>query len=812
VIRLDNIVKDYISGEQITHALKGVSLSFRQSEFVTVLGPSGCGKTTLLNIIGGLDRYTSGNLLINHRSTKAYRDNDWDAYRNHSIGFVFQSYNLINHISVLANVELALTLSGVSFKERKERAKKALIDVGLENEIHKLPNQLSNGQMQRVAIARALINNPQIVLADEPTGALDSETSLQVMALLKEIAQDRLVIMVTHNPELARTYATRIVYLNDGVLTDDSNPFIEEEKKSEKLIKDYPKKEKLKTSMSFLSALSLSLRNLATKKSRTILTAFAGSIGIIGIALILSISSGFSEYMHQLQLDTLSTYPLTIQKETTDYWHLVYHARHDSEGQEYPRDEEISSNLVTSNFIESVGESGHVNDLKSLRNHLESEEIKEKYQNDYSAIQYVYNTNYRIYSNTYDETTNTRLYPLNIPASFNASRYLGVAKIYEEMLDNKKLIESQYELLAGEYLDIDIEEDTNKVAIILDKYNRLPDYTIASLGLISIEDLMEGKDFKITFNDMLDVKLKLVPAATLYKKNNENKYEGITNNPLLVKDVLDDKDESIDVEVGAILRPRENITATSISGSIAYLSSLTKEIIKITNETDVVKDQLATPDIDVTTNAPFVAPTTLDNRISEFGICDLETPRTIHIYPTSFEGKDRLVEMIEDYNDEREINEQIMYTDYVDILMTSMTKMINAITAILIAFVSISLIVSSIMIGVITYISVLERTKEIGILRSIGARKYDISLVFNAETLLIGAFSGVLGVIIGIILNWPANIIIKKYFQVGVIAALPWYAIFALIGISTTLTLIAGLIPSRIAANKDPVVALRSDL
>ena len=307
MIRLDNIVKDYISGEQITHALKGVSLSFRQSEFVTVLGPSGCGKTTLLNIIGGLDRYTSGNLLINHRSTKAYRDNDWDAYRNHSIGFVFQSYNLINHISVLANVELALTLSGVSFKERKERAKKALIDVGLENEIHKLPNQLSNGQMHRVAIARALINNPQIVLADEPTGALDSETSLQVMALLKEIAQDRLVIMVTHNPELARTYATRIVYLNDGVLTDDSNPFIEEEKKSEKLIKDYPKKEKLKTSMSFLSALSLSLRNLATKKSRTILTAFAGSIGIIGIALILSISSGFSEYMHQLQLDTLST-------------------------------------------------------------------------------------------------------------------------------------------------------------------------------------------------------------------------------------------------------------------------------------------------------------------------------------------------------------------------------------------------------------------------------------------------------------------------------------------------------------------------
>lgn len=808
MIKLDNIVKDYVSGEQATHALKGISLNFRQNEFVAILGPSGCGKTTLLNIVGGLDRYTSGDLLINERSTKQYKNHDWDAYRNHSIGFVFQSYNLINHISVLANVELALTLSGVSRKERREKAQKALIDVGLEEKIDKLPNQLSNGQMQRVAIARALINNPQIVLADEPTGSLDSETSLQVMEILKEIAKDRLVIMVTHNPELAANYATRIVRLNDGLLIDDSNPFIQKEENTNEEVETLTKKQKAKTSMSFLSALALSFRNLATKKSRTILTSFAGSIGIIGIAMILSISSGFSDYMYQVQLDTLSTYPLTLQKETTDYWHLLNDARSDNEGNEYPKEEEISSNPITSTFIEAVDSSGHVNDLKSFKAHLEKEEFKEKYQEDYSAIQYVYQTNFRIYSNVYSETSNTRLYPLNIPAEFNASRYLGVAKIYEEMLDNKKLIASQFELLSGNYLDVNNDQDTHKVAIILDKYNRLPDYTLASLGLISIQDLMLGKDYKITFEDMLNVKLKLVPAATLYAKNSEDKYAGITNTPSIVKDVLD---QSITLEVGAILRPRENISATSLSGNIAYLSTLTKDIINITNSTSVAIDQLLTPDIDVTTNAPFVAPTTLQTRISEFGICDLETPTTIHIYPTSFEGKDHLVEMIDDYNSIRPLNSQIMYTDYVDVLMSSMTKMINAITTILIAFVSISLIVSCIMIGVVTYISVLERTKEIGLLRSIGARKRDISRVFNAETLLIGAFAGALGVLLAVILNWPVNALIKKYIQVGVVAVLPWYAVFVLIAISTILTLIAGLIPSRIAANKDPVVALRTD-
>lgn len=810
MIRLENITKDYVTGEQVTHALRGVSLGFRECEFVAILGTSGCGKTTMLNIIGGLDQYTSGDLFINQRSTKQYKSQDWDAYRNYSIGFVFQSYNLISHISVLANVELALTLSGVSAKERKERAKKALIDVGLEDKIDKLPNQLSNGQMQRVAIARALINDPEIVLADEPTGALDSTTSIQVMDILKEIAKNRLVIMVTHNPDLAEQYATRIVRLNDGLVIDDSNPFKEGEeiKCKEKAESTLVKKEKAKTSMSYLTALSLSFKNLLTKKSRTILTAFAGSIGIIGIALILSLSSGFSNYIHQVQVDTLSTYPLTIEKETTDYWALMQSARGYHDHDEYPEGDEILSNPITKTFLDSVSSSGHVNDLRSFKTHIESNEFKTQYEKDYSAIQYVYKTNFRVYSNDYSNTKNTRVFPINIPAEFNAARYLELAKVYEEMLDNKDLIEAQYELLDGKYLDVNNEEDKHKIAIVVDRYNRIPDYSLVSLGLLNLADLLQEKEYKISFADMLGLKLKLVPAATLYEEDSEGKYEGVANKPAVVKEVLD---QAIELEVGAIYRPRENVSATSLNGNVAYLSSLTKEIIEITNTTEIVTKQLANPEIDVITQEAFVAPTTLQTRISELGICDLDVPSAIHLYPTSFEGKDNLVLMIEQYNEGRLEKDQIKYTDLVDILMSSITIIINAITIILIAFVSISLVVSSIMIGVITYISVLERTKEIGILRSIGARKRDISRVFNAETLVIGAFAGGLGVLIAAFLNIPINIIINNYVKVGSISVLPWYAIFILILISTILTLVAGLIPSRIAAKKDPVVALRTE-
>lgn len=810
MIELRAITKDYVSPDNTTRALKGIDLIFRKCEFVSVLGASGCGKTTMLNIIGGLDRYTTGDLLINHKSTTKYKQSDWDAYRNRSIGFVFQSYNLINHISVLANVELALTLSGVSTKERKTRAKNALIRVGLEDKLNKKPNQLSNGQMQRVAIARALINDPEIVLADEPTGALDSVTSVQIMDILKEIANDRLVIMVTHNPDLAKEYSTRIIRLNDGLVIDDSNPYDGNDDEPCRTSSMIVEKSKRKTSMSLLTAFSLSTRNLATKKSRTILTSFAGSIGIIGIALILSLSSGFSDYIYQVQVDTLSTYPITIEKETTDYWSLIRSVRNNEGEEEYPETGTISSNPITSSFISSVGSSGHVNDLVTFKAHLDSDSFRTNYSNDYSAIQYAYNINFRVYSTTYTEFANTRLYPLNIPSEFNAARYLSLASIYDEMLDNKALVEAQYQLMAGDYLDPTNVDDTYKVAIVLDEYNRIPDYVLASLGLISIEQLLvTGSSFSMTFQEMLGLKLKMPIAADLYVDTDDNgTYEGIATNPGLMKDVLDD---SIEISVGAILRPRPNISATSLSGNVGYLSSLTRDIIERTNEADVVIQQKANSEIDITTGSAFVAPTTLQTRYSEFGVCDLDNPAAIHIYPVSFEAKDRLVTMIADYNQGREENNKIKFTDYVDILMSSVSIIINAITLVLIAFVSISLVVSSIMIGVITYISVLERTKEIGILRSIGARKRDISRVFNAETLLIGGFAGALGVGIAAILNWPVNIIINSFVDVGNISVLPWYAVFLLVAISMTLTFIAGLIPSRLAANKDPVIALRTE-
>ncbi|HNY74793.1 MAG TPA: ABC transporter ATP-binding protein, partial [Bacilli bacterium] len=519
MIELKNITKDYLSSDNVTHALKGIDINFRKCEFVSVLGASGCGKTTMLNIIGGLDRYTEGDLLINGRSTKQYKASDWDAYRNRSIGFVFQSYNLINHISVLANVELALTLSGVSAKERKARATEALIRVGLEDKLTKKPNQLSNGQMQRVAIARALINDPEIVLADEPTGALDSVTSVQIMEILKEIAKDRLVIMVTHNPEIAEHYSTRIIRLHDGLVTDDSNAYDGTtaspcQVNTDGVTKDYKKK----TAMSFVTAFMLSLRNLATKKSRTILTSFAGSIGIIGIALILSLSSGFSNYIYQVQVDTLSTYPITIEKETTDYWALMRGIRgNDEDAEEYPDTEVISSNPITSTFVSTVGEEAHENDLKSLKTHLESDEFENEYEGDYSAIQYSYDIEFRIYSSTYDNTSNSILLPLPFPPGFDVERYLGLRSIYSEMLDNVGLIESQYELLAGEYIDPEEEDDNHKVAIILDEYNRIPDYVLASLGLVSINQLIIGTSgFSISFEDMMNLRLKMPLAAELY--------------------------------------------------------------------------------------------------------------------------------------------------------------------------------------------------------------------------------------------------------------------------------------------------------
>lgn len=816
MIELRGITKDYLSVDNVTHALKGINLNFRKCEFVSILGASGCGKTTMLNIIGGLDRYTEGDLLINKRSTKQYKGSDWDAYRNRSIGFVFQSYNLINHISVLANVELALTLSGVSSKERKARATEALIRVGLEDKLTKKPNQLSNGQMQRVAIARALINDPEIVLADEPTGALDSVTSVQIMDILKEIAKDRLVIMVTHNPEIAEQYSTRIIRLNDGLVIDDNNPYDGEAPSkcapsTQEPVKNYKKK----TAMSFLTAFMLSLRNLATKKSRTILTSFAGSIGIIGIALILSLSSGFSDYIYQVQVDTLSTYPITINSSDNNFWELIRNIREGENGEKYPETQIVSSNPITSTFISESGTSQHTNNLKDFKTHLDQEEIRTQYADDLSAIQYSYSIDYQIFANEYSVSNNTRLFPFYIPGDINTSRYLDLGSVFNEMLDNRLLIESQYELLAGEYLDSENEDDTFKIAIVLDEYNRIPDYVLVSLGLITVNDLFlpsENKSF--TFDQMLDIKLRMPVKAQFYKDIDEDGVYSVVEreaaNYPIFKDILDD---SFVLEVGAILRPRPNISATSLGVNIGYMSSLTKAVIEKTNDEPVVVAQKNNPEIDILEGSEFDSESkiTLKSRYSELGVCDLETPNAIHIYPTSFEAKDRLIAMIDDYNEGKSESDKIRYTDYVAILMSSITIIINAITTILIAFVSISLVVSSIMIGIITYISVLERTKEIGILRSIGARKRDISRVFNAETLIIGGFAGGLGVAIAAILNWPVNLIINSFVEVGTISVLPWYAVFILIGISMALTFVAGLIPSRIASNKDPVIALRTE-
>ncbi len=868
MLKLQNIKKDYITGDTAVHALKGVSIEFRKSEFVSILGHSGCGKTTLLNIIGGLDRYTDGYLFINGKSTKTYKDRDWDNYRNHSVGFIFQSYNLIPHQTVLSNVELALTLSGVSKQERRKRAEDALKKVGLGDQLSKKPNQMSGGQMQRVAIARALVNDPEILLADEPTGALDSETSVQIMELLKEISKDRLVIMVTHNPELAKQYSTRIVKLLDGNITDDSDPYGGEETvKAEKA-------EGKRPSMSFLTALSLSLNNLMTKKARTFLTSFAGSIGIIGIALILSLSNGVNAYIQKVEEDTLSNYPITIEQAGMDVNRLVKDLMGKNEAPEDREKDKIYSNNIMTEMMTTMVNGISENNLELLKAHIEK---TPEFESNTSEIEYKYST----VMNIYDEKGN-RVNPNTVfttvfgESAAQSQQYSGMSsfsntEVWTRLFDNSEFLEKQYDVIAGR-----MPEKYNEIVLAVDKNNQISDYTLYSLGLKDVKELEEmmkkaqngekiepTEEITYSYDDILNLKFKLLCNTDYFEKSENGTWVNKTDDELFVQSQLAKLGE--DITVVGIIRPAEGSVANDTAGFVGYKSELMEHLINKVNDSEIVKAQKASPDTDVLTGLPFEAnenmtyeelmayiaalpeneraeyaayteqmtaagmtneqiaerfnsaikaknsSATYEGNLSLMGVSDLKRPSVINIYPKDFEAKETVAELIDDYNSAAAENEKITYTDYIGLMLSSVTTIINAISYILIAFVSISLIVSSIMIGIITYISVLERTKEIGILRAMGASKRDVSRVFNAETLIVGFSAGVIGILITLLLLIPINAIIGAITDISGLAVLPVAGAAALIIISMLLTLIAGLFPSKIAAKKDPVTALRSE-
>jgi len=837
MLELNGIRKTYVTGTTSVEALKGIDLKFRDSEFVSILGQSGCGKTTLLNIIGGLDKYTSGDLKINGRSTKDFKDRDWDAYRNNSIGFVFQSYNLIPHQTVLSNVELALTLSGVSKAERRQRATEALEKVGLKEQIYKKPNQMSGGQMQRVAIARALVNDPDILLADEPTGALDTQTSIQIMDLLKEISKDRLIIMVTHNPELATQYSTRIIRLLDGTITDDSNPYNGEDdniatKTDEDSLTDKKsgKTKKKKTSMSFFTALSLSLNNLMTKKTRTILTAFAGSIGIIGIALILSISNGIQNYIDRVQRDTLSSYPIQLQKESVDVSSMIENMMGNKDKNVDHDKDKIYSNNIMTDMVNSMVAEVNSNNLKAFKSYLENH--KSDVDGYISDIQYSYDVPLYIYStDTSDGVTQLNpssvmenMYGMSVSGDGMMSAGMQNTSVWSRLFDNRQMLDEQYDLIAGSWAD-----NYNEVMLVVDENNEIDDYTLYSLGFKDpaevkkiFKNVMAGNSYETeetqyTYDEVLDKKFKLVLPTDLYRYNDTfGIWEDASHDDEYMTTVVNNAEE---VKIAGIIRKNPDAASVSVSSGVAYTKDLMPYIIEKVNETQIVKQQLADPEKDVFTGMSFdndkTSISTLENNKSLLGIASEDNPSEIDIYAKDFDSKEKLQDFIKNYNDEVTADgrdeDTINYTDYVGILMSSVSTIITAISSVLIAFVAISLVVSSIMIGIITYISVLERTKEIGVLRSIGASKKDVSRVFNAETLIEGFVSGAMGIIITLILCIPANAVIKNVTDISNVAQLPVAGAVILVIISMLLTTIAGLIPAKMAAKKDPVVALRTE-
>ena len=982
LLTLKDIRKDYVAGDMTVHALRGVSISFRENEFVSVLGPSGCGKTTLLNIVGGLDQYTDGDLVINGRSTKEYKDRDWDTYRNHTIGFVFQTYNLIPHQSVLANVELALTISGVDRAERRERAIKVLERVGLGDQINKKPNQMSGGQMQRVAIARALINDPDILLADEPTGALDSATSVQIMELLQEIAKDKLVVMVTHNAELAEKYSTRIVRLLDGEVIGDTDPFNPDG--AEPPREDTGKK---KPSMSFLTALSLSFNNLKTKKGRTILTAFAGSIGIIGIALILSLSNGIQTYINQVQEDTLSTYPLTIEAEAADLSSMIEAMAGAGDGGDEHELDAVYSNVILYDLMDSITSMDtETNDLKSFKEFLDANGGG---INDYtSAIQYVYEPNFDIY--TQDDDGNvvksdvvtllnellSGMYGGDFSDYFSTmGDFYSSFESWQEMLpgENGELInetlQEQYDVIYGSW-----PQNYDEVVLVVDQNNEVSDLVLYTLGLRTEEELtdsleayMNGEtvDAEVqswSYEELCGRTFKLVGWYDRYVYDDATgTYTDVSGTDAGLDYLYENEDVGVTLKISGIVRQNADAVAGMMSGAIGYTGALTEYVIGDAQGSDVIVDQYANPDVDVVTGLPFatgdeVEPTaeelrtevddyiaslneedkaelytslmsapsddylntaveqavsgltrediesmmlsgyaeemgvdedavrdyvqqmddetlmgyvrdmaretiseqyteavqqqlaslsqqqlamaleytelsdwqyehiynelmpprysdsTYDQNMELFGYVDMDSPDSINLYATTFSDKDEIARIIDEYNASADEEQQISYTDYVAILMSSISTIINAISYVLIAFVAISLVVSSIMIGIITYISVLERTKEIGILRAIGASKRDVSNVFNAETLIEGLAAGLIGIGLTLLLNIPINAIVQHLTGIESLRSiLPVAGAVILIVISMLLTFIAGLIPSRFAAKRDPVEALRTE-
>lgn len=868
MLKLKNIKKTYVSGDEKVEALKGINIEFRESEFVSILGQSGCGKTTLLNIIGGLDRYTSGDLIINGKSTKDFKDRDWDAYRNYSVGFVFQSYNLIGHQTVLSNVELALTISGVSRKERKQRAIKALEEVGLKEQIHKKPNQLSGGQMQRVAIARALVNNPDIILADEPTGALDTKTSVQVMEILKKISKDKLIIMVTHNPELAEKYSSRIIKILDGKITDDSDPI--EHQKEEK----QQDTKKRRTSMKFLTALRLSLNNLMTKKGRTILTSFAGSIGIIGIALILAISTGVQNYIDKVEEDTLSSYPITIEESTVDMSSLMQSMMgDDTESNTENREEERAYSAdIMNDMITTLSNKKQNNNLKELKKYLD--EGNNEITKNSNSIEYGYDLNINLYRADTDKGI-VRVNPSTVMNAFGmgdmieaqnnsamssvfGSSMMTNTDICFEMRDNQQLLESQYDLVKGNW-----PKQYNEVVLVLKEDGRIDDYTLYSLGLKNQSELKDKwkavengekldenqESTSYSYDELLNLEFKLLLNSDYYQKQN-GLWINKEDDEKYLKDKINNA-ETVKI-VGIIKQNEQSAVSTSVTSGIGYTKQLKEYIIQKSNDAQIVKEQKENKDVNVFSGLDFPTDdntTSMENLTTEqrlamsklsseeiaqmmetysankdasyeknlqkLGAVDIDTPTSISIYPKDFEAKDKISKAIDEYNqkqrDDGKEENTISYTDIVGTMMKSVSQIINTISYVLIAFVAISLVVSSIMIGIITYISVLERTKEIGILRAIGASKKDISRVFNAETLIIGLISGLIGIGITVLLTLPINSMIYAVTGVKVVTAVPFKAGVVLVLISMFLTIIAGLIPAKIASKKDPVIALRTE-
>lgn len=814
MLKLKNVTKIYELESFKQTALNDINISFRKSEFVSILGQSGSGKTTMLNIIGGLDSYTTGDLIVNGTSTKEFKDRDWDTYRNHRIGFIFQSYNLIGHQSILANVELALTLTGVSKKERRLKAKKALEEVGLGDHINKKPNQLSGGQMQRVAIARALINNPEIILADEPTGALDSETSVQIMNILKEIAKNRLVIMVTHNPELANSYSTRIVELKDGKIISDTMPYEGDENKERS---DVKKRKSKKTSMSFKTAFGLSLNNLMTKKGRTILTAFAGSIGIIGIAVILSISTGVHNYINKTEEETLSSYPLTIEETTIDIGSFMESSTNKNTACEK---NEICSNNIMGDLLSATTSSQISNNLVDFKNYLENNETV---QNSVNDIKYHYGFDLQIYSNNNEKLV--KVNPSNLTQAMmgNNSSNMNTMmtssnNVFTELMDNSRLLENQYEIVKGRF-----PSKYNEIVLIVNENNQLTDYTMYALGLKEQQEIMniqqsimngnsyESKVTSYSYDEILNLKYKLILNTGYYVKEN-NLWINKSMDSNFLKNLVDN---GIELEVVGILKPSKDST-TALSNVMGYTSELVKYVMNENNNSPISKEQKANPNINVFTNTNFDGlQNSYDNNLRILGITNLDKPTRIDIYPKSFEDKETIKNIINDYNQEMKSSDNddkmITYTDYVGLLMSGVTSIVDLITIVLIGFVAVSLIVSSIMIAIITYISVLERTKEIGILRAIGASKKDISRVFNAETFIEGLIAGILGIIVTLLINWPINVIVSNLSGVSRVAMLESKAAIILVLISITLTVIAGFIPAKMASKKDPVESLRTE-